>query len=189
MPQFYIRLGALGEIHLAESTHHPKRGSRVIVRTPRGVELAEIVGAGPVKRSPESETRRDVVASHRVLRETTEQDELLMRRLERHKRTAIENCRRELSLAESSATLLDVDQLFDGGTLIMHFLGPVDEVAESITERIVGEYESVVRSRHLAKLLHDGCGPECGQTEGGGCGTGGCASCAVAAGCCPTEQP
>jgi hypothetical protein len=75
--------------------------------------------------------------------------------------------------------LLDVDQLFDGGTLIMHFLGPVDAIAETVTREIADRYESVVRSRHFSKLLRDGCGPDCGTEKGGGCGTS-CAGCSVA---------
>tara|TARA_R110002049_G_scaffold47902_1_gene138337 strand:- start:23383 stop:24033 length:651 start_codon:yes stop_codon:yes gene_type:complete len=202
MQQYFIRLGALGEIHLAETTEELQPGGRVIVRTPRGVELAQIVGMGPRKHTEsrhrfDDESRGKLPASdyepirkpthrppNRILRATTEPDELLIRRLERHKRTAIENCRREMAAAGCAATLLDVDQLLDGGTLVMHFLGPVDQVAESITKQIVSEYEKVVRSRHLAKLLHEGCGPGCGEQNGGGCGTscssGACAGCGVA---------
>jgi hypothetical protein len=76
---------------------------------------------------------------------------------------------------------VDVDQVFDGGTLIMHFLGPVDTIAESITKGIADRYESIVRSRHFAKLLREGCGPDCG-TQLGGCE----ATCAGCAGSCKT---
>jgi cell fate regulator YaaT (PSP1 superfamily) len=191
MLYFYIRLGALGEIHRAAARLNLQRGQRVIVRTRRGVELAEVVSrsSAPSSSGPDNrqtERQQDDSTRHRILRATTEQDELLIKRLDRHKRTAIENCRRELADAGCSATLLDVDHLFDGGTLVMHFLGPVDELVESITQRVVAEYEAVVRSRHLSKLLRDGCGPGCGDREGGGCGTtgcssGACAGCAVAA--------
>ena len=178
MKQFYIRLGALGEIHHAQAADDYPRGCQVIVRTLRGLEQAEVVGNG-ARQNIASE------APHRILRAMTQQDELLVRRLERHKRAAIENCRSQLANAGCDAVLLDVDQLLDGGTLVMHFLGTVDEVAESITTKIVDEYEKVVRSRHLAKLMHDGCGPGCGESEGSGCesscSSGGCAGCGVAA--------
>ena len=108
---------------------------------------------------------------------------MLIGRLQRHKRKAIERCRRELSQSGSESVLLDVDQLFDGGTLVMHFLGPVDDVAESITKRIVSEYESIIGARQLAKLLDVGCGPGCGEQDGSGCGSGGCAGCGARAAC------
>ncbi|QDT06160.1 hypothetical protein K227x_45680 [Rubripirellula lacrimiformis] len=143
----------------------------MIARTGRGTELGEVVG--PCR---DSQKAADSMVS--VVRATTEEDELLIRRLDRHKREAVEACRAALAEAGSVACLLDVDQIFDGGTLVMHFLGTVDEVATTVTRSVAEKYESIVRSRHFAKLLKDGCGPDCGTGEGGGCG-GGCSGCAV----------
>ena len=151
------------------------RGRRVIVRTDRGVELAEVIG--PYR--PTSEPAEQVRAT--ILRPTTDEDELLIRRLERHKREAVESCRQRLAELGSTSTLLDVDQLFDGGTLIMHFLGPIDQIAQSISNEVGQQYESVVRTRHFAKLLSEGCGPDCGNGAEGSCSTG-CTGCAVRCG-------
>ncbi len=174
MHPIFLRIGSLGEIHAATALAPLARGRRVIVRTGRGIELGEVVN-----------DCRDAAYAMRskvkVVRPTTEQDELLIRRLDRHKRAAVEACRSALAESGSPACLLDVDQIFDGGTLVMHFLGPVDEIAESISKSVAEKYESIVRSRHFAKLLSDGCGPDCGTKEGGGCG-GSCSGCAVACG-------
>ncbi|MGI9470491.1 MAG: hypothetical protein ACR2NZ_03085 [Rubripirellula sp.] len=188
----YVRIGALAEVHVAECSADLSRGRRVIVRTDRGVELGEVIrpanpsleSASPPNNSsaePAEAPSARKVSTAVVLRPTTQEDELLIRRLERHKREAVEACRDSLAKAGSTALLLDVDQLFDGGTLVMHFLGPVDEVASTITREVSDRYESIVRSRHFAKLLSEGCGPDCGQKEGG-CG-GGCAGCAASAAC------
>lgn len=171
MNSYYVRIGSLAEIHVGRSDLAFSRGRRVIVRTDRGVELGEVV-----KECSPTET------AVQILRPTSDEDELLIGRLQRHKREAIEACRKSLAESESSALLLDVDQLFDGGTLLMHFLGPIDEMAESVTKAVVEKYESIARTRHFAKLLRDGCGPDCGTSEGGGCGSS-CAGCAVAAAC------
>ena len=165
----------MAEVHTGRSAVELDRGRRVIVRTSRGVELGEVVR----RCHGESGAGQSTVS---ILRPTTDEDELLIRRLERHKRAAVEACRTELSESGSKSILLDVDQLFDGGTLVMHFLGPVDEVAESITKKVVDRYESIVRTRHFSKLLRDGCGPACGTEAGGGCGSS-CAGCAVASAC------
>ena len=114
----------------------------------------------------------ETATKSRILRVTTDEDELLIRRLERHKREAVEACREALAQSGSSSLLLDVDQFLDGGTLLMHFLGPVDEIAETVTKQVVEKYESIVRSRHFAKLLRDGCGPDCGSETSSGCGAG-----------------
>ena len=173
MHHVFLRIGSLAEIHAASCGIPLQRGRRVIVRTARGVELGHVIG--PCKRSVSGQ------GVTRVLRPTTEEDELLIRRLDRHKRRAVEECRQALGDAGCQATLLDVDQLFDGGTLVMHFLGEVNDKAKAITESIAGRYESVVQSRHFAKLLSEGCGPDCGTKEGGGC-SGSCGSCAVGCG-------
>lgn len=174
MHSVFVRIGALAEVHAATSRLPLDRGSRAIVRTARGIELAQVVG-------PCGDDGAAAQSQVRIVRVTTEEDELLIRRLDRHKREAVEACRSELAQSGSAACLLDIDQIFDGGTLVMHFLGEVDEVAQSITRRVAQKYESIVRSRHFAKLLSDGCGPDCGTKEGGGCG-GSCAGCAVACG-------
>ncbi|MDB4807655.1 hypothetical protein OAH22_02240 [bacterium] len=158
------------------------------MRTGRGTELAEIIRclSDPATKNNFSYqetasqlTSREPTAS--VLRPTTNEDELLLRRLERHKREAVEACQTALAKSESQSVLLDVDQLFDGGTLVLHFLGSVDSLAESITREITERYESIVRTRHFSKLLTDGCGPNCGEQDGE-CGSG-CGGCSVAKAC------
>ena len=176
MHRYFVRLGAMAEVYTARWPVSPlQRNRRVIVRTARGLELAEVVG--PCRQDAKADE-----SEYRIVRPTSDEDELLIRRLERHKRAAVEACRSALTESGSQATLLDVDQLLDGGTLIMHFLGPVDAKAESITSDIVERYESVVRTRHFARLLQEGCGPGCGTENGRGCGDR-CAGCSSAAAC------
>ncbi len=176
MARYFVRIGSLAEIRSATGVAGLLRGQRLIVRTDRGVELAQLVG--PCGLATDQTGQSDA----RILRPTTEADELLIGRLDRHKRDAVEACREELSRSGSTALLLDVDQLFDGGTLVMHFLGPVDSVAQSITSKVAERYESIVRTRHFSKLLSDGCGPDCGTAKSDRCG-GSCAGCSAANAC------
>ncbi|MGV3482782.1 MAG: PSP1 C-terminal domain-containing protein, partial [Planctomycetaceae bacterium] len=115
-----------------------------------------------------------------IVRRTTAEDELLLSRLEKHRTAAMAECRRELSEAGSTAVLLDVDQLFDAGTLIFYFLEDIEPATEEIVQRLAARYESRVRSRDFAELMSEGCGPGCGTKEahGGGC-SGACAVCVV----------
>jgi cell fate regulator YaaT (PSP1 superfamily) len=172
---YYIRIGALGEIRLASGLIPVDRGRRVVLRSPRGIEVAEVIS-----RRRSSPADADADAPHyRIMRPTSPSDELLVSRLDRYKRQAMESCRKRLRESGSEATLLDVDQLLDGGTLMMHFLGDIDDGARSIADQIAEEYESVVRTHHLSELLTEGCGPQCGTAAGSGCGS----SCAGCAGC------
>ncbi|MCO8120389.1 hypothetical protein NHH03_01475 [Stieleria sp. TO1_6] len=175
MTHYFLRIGSLGEIRLGTALIPLDRGRRVVVRSPRGVEVAEVVS--PCHRV--AATTATDPGHYRIIRPTTDSDEMLVQRLERYKHQAIESCRNRLSQSHSEVTLLDVDQLLDGGTLIMHLLGEVDTGAQKIADEIAGEYESIVRTNHLSELLSDGCGPECGTSSGGGCGS----SCAGCSGC------
>lgn len=175
MQELFVRIGSLGEVHSARSGRSLRRGQRVLVRTDRGVELAEVLGPrGNRTASPDPEAKPPC----QVLRVTTREDELLIQRLLRHKREAVETCQKALAESGSKTLLLDVDQLFDGGTLVMHFLGELDETAETITQQVARNYESIVRTEHFANLLTDGCGPGCGTEESSGCG-GQCAGCSA----------
>lgn len=98
-----------------------------------------------------------------------------MQQLGRFKRDAVESCRERLQTAGSSAVLLDVDQLLDGGTLVMQFLGELDEQAQQIVDEISEHYESIARSRQLTLQIEEGCGTDC-STEGCGSGCGNCGS-------------
>ncbi|MCD0463499.1 PSP1 domain-containing protein [Roseiconus lacunae] len=170
MQFFFIRIGALAEIRIASALLPLRRGQRVVVRTQRGIEIGHVSASCPA----ETQRRMGPVVC-RVVRPTTESDEMLVRRLEKYRSKAVEACRKRLSESGSHCTLLDVDQLFDGGTIVMQFLGDVDDVADSIAQEVTEEYESVVKTKHLAELLSEGCGPGCGTEGGGGCGTqGGC---------------
>ena len=124
MPHYFIRIGALAEVRLAKALVPLEHGQRVVVRSPRGIEWAEVTGnasEGGNLRAGEKKWSKDA-GDYKVLRPTSDSDELLIRRLNRHKRDAVETCREELRAAGSQSVLLDVDQMLNGGALLMHFL-------------------------------------------------------------------
>ena len=166
MSHYFVRIGALGEIVVASALIPLRPGRRVVVRSSRGTEIAEVTApcGSPFEAS-----------AYRIVRPTTDSDERLAERLHRYKRDAIEACRKRLSTEGCAATLLDVDQLLDGGTLKLHFLGELDAAAQRIADDIASEYESIVRSDQLAKRMSEGCGPQCGS--GAGCSTNACSGC------------
>ena len=191
MQFYFIRIGSWGEVTRCRSAGGGtyRRGTRVICRTPRGLEVGQITAS---ETADETNEDNELAASAvTILRATTPEDELLLARLERHRRDAMEECRSCLSAAGSSAVLLEVDQVFDCGTLIFYFLSPPQPSDEQLVQRLAERYESRVRSAHFAKLLATGCGPGCGTkdcgTQGGdeannakrGC-SGSCAVCVVA---------
>lgn len=172
----YSLLGEVGRFVATDSVRYP-RNSRVIVRSPRGLEVGEVL-AEPFPTAPMH--RND----GQILRKMTVEDELLVARLEKHRHTAFEACTSLLRENDVSAALMDVEHLFDGAGLFFYFLGEIPPEAEQFTQQLAKQYETTVEFRKFAETLAEGCGPGCGTEAAmgqGGCES--CTSCAVAAAC------
>ena len=182
---YLVQVGFAGDCFVAEYAQNEIGGEpalptlhhrdRVLVQTPRGVELGTVMNYLANASS----------SGLRILRRLTREDSMLIKRLHQHKTEAVRRCQKLLAASESEAILIDVDHLFDGNSLVLHFLGPVDALGRELTDEIVRQYEAEVQSIRLSELMNKGCGPGCGtdSAEGGGCGTvGGCESCSVGCG-------
>lgn len=163
MQNYFIRIGAWGDVARCRAAggESYRRGTRVICRTPRGLEIGQVTAESDFSDTDDASEIGESFAT--ILRATTAQDELLISRLEKNRCDAIVECRKCLAEAGSAAVLLEVDQVFDAGTLVFYFLNPPDESDTQLVERLAASYESRVRSGHFAKLLAQGCGPGCGE--------------------------
>ncbi len=170
-------MGQVGRFAAVDSVRYP-RHSRVIVRTRRGLEV------GDVLTPPDDRDDGSSFADGDLLRGVTVQDELLQARLESNRQEAYAACTAMLSASGISATLVDVEHLFDGQGLFFYFLGDVTPELASYTNRLAETYEAKVQFRKFTETLIEGCGPGCGTEEAkgnGGCES--CTSCAVASAC------
>ena len=178
-----VRLGPFGHVGrfaTADGARVP-RHARVVCRTSRGLEVGEVLATGcDVTGNPDGT----------LLRRVTISDELLLTRLERHKRQAFSACQQLLRAREIPAVLVDVEHLFDGRGLYFYFLGETTPQLEEVTAELAEVYDAEVQFRRFSETLVSGCGPGCGTEEaaGNGCGTGGCASCAVSGACSPRRD-
>jgi cell fate regulator YaaT (PSP1 superfamily) len=172
----YGLLGHVGKFASVDALRHPRR-SRVVVRSPRGLEVGEVL-AEPGDHASLAET------DGQILRRMSVQDDLLEARLERRRHEAFAACQQLLAEASVPAALVDVEHLFDGEGLFFYFLGDPPEQAHDITRRLAETYEAAVEFRKFADTLSEGCGPGCGTEAAkgqGGCAS--CTSCAVASAC------
>jgi cell fate regulator YaaT (PSP1 superfamily) len=151
-----------------------RRGGRVVCRTDRGLEV------GVVLSEPEPKSSH-VPADGTLLRRLTVEDELLLARLERDRERAFTDCVELLRQHELDVTLVDVEHLFDGSTLLFYFLGAVPSEVDALTGELAERYATTVRFHEFASTLEHGCGPDCGSEDAGGCDS--CQGCAVAAAC------
>ncbi len=169
--RYLVQTGLFGEVNRFEVVAGIPlpQGTSVVCRTPRGLEVGTVL-------TSDSSTNTVPVAGQ-ILRPVSAQDRLILERLERFKRKAIESCEQMLAERNISATLLDAEHLFDGKHLFFYFLGPEPPELDTVLADLAKLYDHKVGFSRFATRLAEGCGPGCGTTRSG-CGTsGGCAGC------------
>jgi hypothetical protein len=178
----FVRFGVLGHVgrfRAVDMVRYP-RHCRVILRTPRGLEIGDVL-SGAMEDQP--------VADGEILRPMTVEDQLLEARIDRYREQAFDACSRLLADNGVPAVLVDVEHLFDGQGLFFYFLGEVTPELERHTSELAEIYETEVQFRRFAETVAVGCGPGCGTEEAtgrGGCEA--CTSCAVAGACGPSKR-
>ncbi len=179
---FFIRIGILGHVGRFRSVRGEKfdRGAQVICRTHRGLETGVVLAAASLPTTDSVEQAH--MPDGTVLRRQTEADRMLLARLEKNRQHAFDACVDLLKKNDLSATLVDVEHLFDGRSLYFYFLGGVSPAVDGLTQQLADAYDSEVQFRAFADVVDAGCGPDCGTSPDGDCGTG-CASCAAAPAC------
>ncbi len=175
--QHFVRVGVLGSVgrFAAADRQRFARGTRVVCRTARGLEVGQVLSA---TESPAIEP-----CDGTLLRRVTTQDDLLIARLEKNREAAFRACWDRLLELPSPPVLLDVEHLFDGQSLYFYFLGEGGPELDELTTELAEAYEAKAQLQKFAETLVAGCGPHCGTEEGGGCGSGGCSTCAVVGAC------
>jgi len=168
-----IKIGLMGVVGTFDAADFRiyTRDQRVICRTDRGLEVGIVI----------CDVDQPATAGD-VLRVTGSEDELILDRLERFRDRAYNACNDLLIQRGLSATLVDVEHLFDGESVFFYFLGAIDPRVESLTNELAETYDRKVKFRKFAETLAQGCGPDCGTKESG-CSSGGCGSCALSGGC------
>ncbi len=184
--------GFVAAFHSVDARRYD-RGTRVVLRTERGLELGEVLAPLELAENSGADVPGvdDVPArapsAGSLLRGMTDQDRLLELRLLKNRDEAYAACVEHIRALDVEATLVDVEHLFDGRSLIFHFLGEQPPQVHDLTERLAEAYDARAQISAFAATLDAGCGPGCGTEEAaghGGCDD--CASgCAVASYCAP----
>jgi cell fate regulator YaaT (PSP1 superfamily) len=172
----FVRVGVLGSVGrfaAADRNRYP-RGSRVICRTPRGLEVGQVLST--------AEMEGEQTCDGALLRRVTVADDLLLARLEKNREQAFDACARKLVERGLATVLVDVEHLFDGQSLYFYFLGDITPDLDSLTGELAEAYEAKAQLQKFAETLVAGCGPHCGTEEAEGCGSA-CGACAVAGAC------
>ncbi len=167
-------LGHVGRFRVIEGVNY-RRGTRVLCRTSRGLEVGEVLSPAPQATGVDD-------ADGTLVRALTAEDELAYARRFKNREEAYEACSRLLEEHQVPAVLVDVEPLFDGSALYFYFLGSVPAEAKPLVDALAVAYESRVKFAEFVAAVEQGCGPDCGTENAPGCGSS-CAGCAVATAC------
>ena len=114
---YLVRIGFQQEIVPVQAGAHTlARGDQIICRTPRGVEMGEVLAST----NPEYVETSN---AGKYIRKSRPEDELLWRQLTNLSVTASTACQAFLRKHNIPDVLLEVEPLIDGRTLYFHFLG------------------------------------------------------------------
>ena len=207
---YALRVGIHGQVGRFTSDGESfRRGSKVICRTARGLEIGTVLNrieltgtelTGTELTGTElTGTQSDPTASDSsaldsppssfsasdgtIIRRMTAEDQMLWSNLEQLAAESHSACQQWLIDSSSPDRLLDVEPLFDGRTLYFHFLNQASTATDEQLERLVSIFQETVASSAFSHLLEHGCGPGCGTASAArGCGTS-CHSCSLSKGC------
>lgn len=191
--EYLVGFGQSGDFgrFRAASSLRPQRGERVVVRGPRGVEIAEVLRPA----APGHAHFLPNTTVGQLLRRLTEDDERNEKAQRLRGQQLFERGRHLIEELGLPLVLLDVEVLLDGEHAILHHLRSADADVREFVSTLSREFALHIALVDLGgpRSLEEeentepiGCGrPNCGRGEDGGCGSCGSGSC----GSCGSAKP
>src|SRR3990172_3913178 len=169
--QFVVRYGAmrtLGKFAARESTIYP-RGTRVVIRSDRGLEIGEVLSAAGARTD---ELLPDAPRGE-ILRAATAEDEAESGRLHQGERAEFETAERCIRERNMPMQLVDVEHLFGGERIVFYYQAEKRVDFRDLVKDLAREFKTRIEMRQIgardeAKLLADygDCGkPVCCNTH------------------------
>lgn len=183
--EYLVSFGLTGEFgrFRAASPLRLRRGERVVVRGPRGVEIAEVLREATPRHAhflPNSSVGQ-------LLRRCTAEDEQTQNQVRTRGQQLIERGQQLVGELHLPLVLLDVEVLLDGEHAVLHYLSETGCDVRPLVSTLSREFSLYVtlvdlsRPQEPSEEEHAGCGrPDCGHKGEGGCstcGSGGCGTC------------
>jgi cell fate regulator YaaT (PSP1 superfamily) len=171
MAKYVIRFGSmrrLGVFQTKDETY--LHGTRVIVRTDRGLEAGEVLCEAT---DPATEHLKDPVRGP-LLRAMSPSDENEVFRLLGQARREFEVCQQHVARLGLEMSLVDVEHIFGGERIIVYYLAENRVDFRELVKSLAGEFQTRIEMRQIgvrdeAKLLADY----------GDCGKPVCCTCAM----------
>jgi cell fate regulator YaaT (PSP1 superfamily) len=168
-PRFVVRCGNVRTLHVCTTRELWRHGDRVIVRTPRGMELGEVLSEA----TPEALAWLDSPPGGQIMRRVSESDEIELARLKHKANDEFDTCAKCIRELDLQMDLVDVEHLFGGERIVVYYLAEGRIDFRDLVKRLCSELQTRVEMRQIgvrdeAKLLADfgDCGkPVCCNTH------------------------
>lgn len=162
--RYVLRYGSMRNVGVFSARGQDRylRGARVIARTSRGLEVAEVLAEA----SEEQVARLANSPGGQVLREMTAEDENELAHIHEKEQAAFEKCQEHVARLGLPMQLVEVEQLFGGERLVVYFLSEVRVDFRELVKVLASEFQTRIELRQIgvrdeAKLLADY--GDCGQ--------------------------
>jgi cell fate regulator YaaT (PSP1 superfamily) len=135
---------------------------RVIARTPRGLEAAEVLAEATDEQAKQLERS----AGGQIMREMTQDDANELSHIQQQELSAFEKCDAQVVRLGLPMQLVDVEQVFGGERLVVYYLSEERVDFRDLVKALAGEFQTRIEMRQIgvrdeAKLLADY--GDCGQ--------------------------
>jgi cell fate regulator YaaT (PSP1 superfamily) len=171
MPKYVVRFGSmrtLGIMGTRGGDRHD-RGSAVIARTNRGLEVGEVL----CEATQEAVAQLHNPPHGQVLRKMTTEDQNESFHIQSQEPSEFETCERIVKELELQMELVDIEHLFGGERIVIYYLAEQRVDFRDLVKRLASEFQTRIEMRQIgvrdeAKLLADygDCGkPVCCNTH------------------------
>ncbi|QDS92908.1 hypothetical protein FF011L_16620 [Roseimaritima multifibrata] len=167
--RYIVRCGAMRTLCILKSQQNLRYGARVIGRTPRGVEMGEVL----CEATPQATSLLESPPEGQVMRQVSAVDENELAHLKTKAEQEFQTCKRVIAECQLEMQLVDVEHIFGGELIVVYYLAERRVDFRQLVKRLASDFQTRVEMRQIgvrdeARLLADygDCGkPVCCNTH------------------------
>jgi len=164
VPRYVLRYGSTRAVGLFSPRGQDRyaRGMRVIARTPRGLEAAEVLAEA----TDDQAKKMEGTPGGLIMREMSADDATELTHLQAREGTAFETCQKHVARLGLPMQLVDLEHVFGGERLVIYYLSEDRVDFRDLVKALASEFQTRIEMRQIgvrdeAKLLADY--GDCGQ--------------------------
>ena len=164
MPRYVVRYGTTRAVGVFSPRGQDRyvRGARVIARTQRGLEAAEILAEA----SDEQAEKLRQSPGGQIVRAMSADDENELSHIQSRERNAFEKCVAQVQRLGLAMQLIDIEHVFGGERLVIYYLAEERIDFRDLVKALAADFQTRIEMRQIgvrdeAKLLADY--GDCGQ--------------------------